>query len=157
MPRFISKGGKWYPQKEKVALKNYSETETIINPSTDEKYKGEEIKPGEDYIYSGPDRAALYELWKEKAEHLGTDFRTNPEFLQAVRNMGYPSYKKYLKDIGFDEKKLEEKFEKEASKISKHELPKKVKALDELAGGTDFSGQGNNMKGDFKLPPGLKE
>ena len=95
MPNYISKGGKWYPAKEKVALKNYSE-KAIENPSTDEKLKGEEIKPGEDYIYSGPDRAALFNLWTDKVETLGQDFRQDPEFLQAVRNMGYSSYKKYV-------------------------------------------------------------
>lgn len=154
MPRFISKGGKWYPSKEKVALTNFSE-KTIKNPSTDEKYKDEEIKPGEQYMYSGADRAALYELWKAKVEHFGEDFRQNPEFLQAVRNMGYTNYKKYLKDIGFDEEKMEEDFAKKAEMVSSHDLPKKVKALDILAGGRDFSGGGQDMKGDFDLPPGF--
>ena len=156
MPTYISKGGKWYPAKEKVALKNYSD-KTIKNPSTDEKLKDEEIKPGEDYIYSGPDRAALFELWQNKVEHFGEDFRTNPEFLQAVRNMGYSSYKKYLKDIGFDEKKMEENFTKKAEEITSHELPKKVKALNTLAGGRDFSGSGQDMRGDFKSPPGFEK
>ena len=155
MPTYISKGGKWYPGKEKVALKNYSE-ETIKNPSTDTMLKDQEIKPGEDYIYSGPDRAALYELWAAKVEHFGEDFRTNPEFLQAVRNMGYSSYKKYLKDIGFDEKKLDEDFKKKSEIINLHELPKKVKALDTLAGGKDTSGGGQDMKGDWKLPSGFE-
>ena len=154
MPSYISKAGKWFPRKERVALKNYSD-KTIKNPSTDERLKEEEIKPGEDYIYSGPDRAALYELWKVKAEHFGEDFRTNPEFLQAVRNMGYTSYKKYLKDIGYDEKKVSEDFAKQAEEITKHELPKKVKAIDTLAGGRDFSGSGQDMKGGFTLPPGF--
>jgi len=156
MPTYISKGGKWYPAKEKVALKNYSD-KTIKNPSTDEKLKDEEIKPGEDYIYSGPDRAALFELWQNKVEHFGEDFRTNPEFLQAVRNMGYSSYKKYLKDIGFDEKKMEENFAKKAEEITSHDLPKKVKALNTLAGGRDFSGSGQDMRGDFKSPPGFEK
>ena len=155
MPTYISKGGKWYPAKEKVGLKNYSD-KTIKNPSTDEKLKDEEIKPGEDYIYSGPDRAALYELWQAKVENFGEDFRTNPEFLQAVRNMGYTSYKKYLKDIGFDERRMEEDFVKKAEEISSHELPKKVKALNTLAGGRDFSGGGQDIRGDFKLPPGFE-
>ena len=155
-PTYISKGGKWYPAKEKVALKNYSD-KTIKNPSTDEKLKDEEIRPGEDYIYSGPDRAALYELWQNKVEHFGEDFRTNPEFLQAVRNMGYSSYKKYLKDIGFDEEKMEEDFKKKAEEITSHELPKKVKALNILAGGRDFSGGGQDMRGDFKSPPGFEK
>lgn len=156
MPSYVSRGGKWFPQTERTALKNYSE-ETIKNPSTNEKLKDEEIKPGEDYIYHGPDRAALYELWKAKVEYFGTDFRTNPEFLQAVRNMGYTSYKTYLKDIGFDEVKLEEDFKAKSQEVNKHELPQKVKALNTLAGGRDFSGGGMDMKGDFGTPPGIAE
>lgn len=158
MPTFISHKGKWYPQKEKVALKNYSK-KIIKNPSTDPKYKGEKIEPGEDFIYSGGDRAALFELWRNKIEEgfLGQDFRSNPEFLQAVRNMGYTSYKKYLKDIGFNEEKVDKEFEEKAEVVNKHELPKRVEALDTLAGGRDTSGGGQDMKGDFSLPPGFQE
>lgn len=154
MPNYVSKGGKWYPAKEKVALKNYSE-KVIKNPSSDEKLKEEKVKPGEDYIYSGPDRAALFELWKQKVEYLGEDFRINPEFLQAVRNMGYTSYKKYLKDIGWSEEQMEERFKETAEEVVKHELPKKVEAIDQLAGGKDTSGSGLDMKGGFSTPPGL--
>lgn len=154
MPHYVSKAGVWYPSKEKVALKNYSD-KTIKNPSTDEKLKGEEIKPGEDFMYSGPDRAALYELWEAKVKNFGEDFRTNPDFLQAVRNMGYTNYKKYLKDIGYDESKMEEEFAKKAEEVNLHELPKRVKAIDVLAGGKDTSGQGQDIKGEWKSPPGF--
>jgi len=155
MPNYISKGGKWYPRAERVALKNNSK-ETIKNPSTDEKLKKEEIKPGQDYIYSGPDRAALFELWKAKVDHLGTDFRKNPDFLQACRNMGYTSYKTYLKDIGFNEEKMEKDFAEKATVVTSHELPDKVKAIDRLAGGKDTSGGGLDKKGAFGSPPDLK-
>ena len=154
MPTYRSLGGVWHPGKEKVALKNNS-TKTIKNPSTDAKLKDEEVKPGEDFIYQGPDRAALYELWKVKAETFGTDFRKDPEFLQAVRNMGYTGYKQYLKDIGFDEDAMEKQFEENCEKVILHDLPQKVKALDIMAGGMDTAGGGNDIKGDFKAPPGF--
>lgn len=156
MPTYHSNRGIWNPAKERVALKNHSD-QTIKNPSTDEKYKDEEVKPGEDFIYSGPDRAALFELWKEKIDHFGTDFRSDPEFLQAVRNMGYSTYKKYLKDIGYDEKKVEQQFEETAEKVNMHELPKRVKAINILAGGMDTAGGGNDVRGDFKAPPGFEK
>jgi hypothetical protein len=156
MPSYVSKGGVWYPTKEKVALKNYSK-QTIKNPSTDEKLKGEEIKPGEDYIYAGPDRAALYELWQAKVENFGSDFRKDPEFLQACRNMGYSTYKQYLKDIGFDEEKMEADFKDNADKVTLHELPQKVDAIDILAGGKDTSGGGNDVRGEWKSPPGFEK
>ena len=156
MPTYHSRMGVWHPAKERVALKNYSD-KTIKNPSTDEKLKDEEVKPGEDFIYSGPDRAALFEMWKNKVENFGTDFRTDPEFLQAVRNMGYSGYKKYLKDIGYDEKKVAMDFDKKAEKVNLHELPKKVNAINMLAGGMDTAGGGNDMRGDFKSPPGFEK
>lgn len=156
MPRYISRAGVWHPAKEKVGLKNYS-NKVIKNPSTDEKHKDEEIKPGEDFIYSGPDRAALYELWEAKVKNFGEDFRTNPDFLQAVRNMGYSSYKAYLKDIGFNEAKMEEDFTKKAEEVNLHELPQKVKAIDTLAGGRDTSGQGQDIRGEWKSPPGFEK
>lgn len=156
MPTYHSNKGVWHPAKERVALKNYSD-KSIKNPSTDEKLKDEEVKPGEDFIYSGPDRAALYDLWQAKVNTFGTDFRTDPEFLQAVRNMGYSSYKKYLKDIGYDEKKVDEEFAKKAEEITLHDLPKKVKAIDMLAGGMDTAGGGNDIKGAFKAAPGFEK
>ena len=156
MPNYISKGGKWFPQNERVALKNNS-NKVIKNPSMDEKLKDEEIKPGQDYIYSGPDRAALFELWKSKVEYFGEDFRRNPEFLQAVRNMGYSSYRTYLKDIGFDEAKLEQDFADKSAVVTSHELPEKVAAIDQLAGGKDTSGSGQDMKGAFSSPPGFEK
>ena len=75
MPRFISKEGVWHPAKERVALKNLS--------GKTKKVDGEDVQPGDDYIYEGADRAALFELYKLKVETLGEDFRKNPEFLQA--------------------------------------------------------------------------
>ena len=51
---------------------------------------------------------------------------------------------------------MEEDFSKKAEEVTKHELPKRVKALDTLAGGRDTSGSGNDMKGDFGSPPDLK-
>ena len=156
MPSYISKAGVWHPAKERVGLKNNSD-KAIKNPSTDEKLKDEEVKPGEDFIYSGPDRAALYELFLEKSSTKGTDFRTDPEFLQAVRNMGYTTYKKYLKDIGYDEKKVEQEFLEKAEKINTHELPKRVKAINQLAGGRDTSGSGMDMKGDWSSPPSFEK
>ena len=96
-------------------------------------------------------------MWKNKVENFGTDFRTDPEFLQAVRNMGYSGYKKYLKDIGYDEKKVAMDFDKKAEKVNLHELPKKVNAINMLAGGMDTAGGGNDMRGDFKSPPGFEK
>ena len=70
--------------------------------------------------------------------------------------MGYTSYKTYLKDIGYDEEKMEKEFTKKATVVSSHELPEKVKAIDRLAGGKDTSEGGQDKKGDFGLPPDLE-
>ena len=55
----------WHPAKEHVVLPHLAGTKNEV--------------------YDGPDRAALLELFKQKVETLGQDFRTNPEFLQAIR------------------------------------------------------------------------
>ena len=54
MPNYISIDGEFFPAKERVALKNLSGKEKEVD--------GKIIKPGEDYIYEGADRAALFEL-----------------------------------------------------------------------------------------------
>lgn len=154
MAGYVSKEGLWSPIKERVVLKNESD-HPITNPSTDGKYVGDMVQPGEEFIYEGPDRAALYELWKAKEEHFGIDFRKSPEFLENIRKFNFKTEKEYLKFIGYDDKKAKEEFNKKASVVTKHELPVKVKALRELGGGKDFSGQGNDKYGDFGTPKEL--
>lgn len=134
MPKWLSKGGTWFPRKERVALK----------------------KPdGTPYIYEGADRAALFELWDQKVENLGMDFRYDPELLNRVRQLGFKDMEEYLKYIGYDEKKVEEHFKKHASIINKHELPEKIKAIETMGGGTDTSGQGGDIPGGFGKPKDL--
>ena len=58
MSSWTSFEGVWYPAKEKVGLINHSDV-AIKNPIS-----GEEIGPGEPWIYEGPDRAALLELYE---------------------------------------------------------------------------------------------
>ncbi len=155
MPSFVSNGGVWHPAKERVALKNNS-TKAIKNPSDkDSKYADEKINPGEDFIYEGADRGALFELFKDKVETFGMDFKKNPEFLQGIRNQGFDSVEKYLEHIGYDEEKLEKEFFKKATVITKHDLPKKAKALNILGGGMDSSGSGEEVYGAFKQAPGI--
>jgi hypothetical protein len=148
VPRYISKGGRWYPAKEKVALKNITKETKVID--------GEEVGPGEPYIYEGPDRAALFELFREKVETFGIEFEKDPELINRVRQLGYKSVKAYAKAMGYDKDKVEEEFEKHAAVISKHDLPKKVKEIEQLGGGRDFSGQGQDKYGGFGEPKDMK-
>lgn len=143
MPSFISNRGKWYPAKERVALKNKSDV--VI------EYKGQEIQPGEDFIYEGPDRPALQEIHNagEGSEHLGRDFKHDPDFLKAVRDMSYQSVEEYLEAIGYDEEKAEKEFEEKAVKVSAHEIPNKVKMIKTMGGGKDFAGGTNTKYGEF--------
>lgn len=140
MPTFVSNQGKWYPAKEMVGLTNVGKTPI--------KYKGRTINPGEPFVYKGPDREAVKMLHEAGEEHLGTDFRRDPEFLQAVRNMGFQSgeqgVKDYLDAIGYDEAKEKKKFEERASVVKSHELPKKAEEIRELGGGRDTTGNKNN-------------
>lgn len=145
MPKFISKEGVWYPQKERVALKNLSKKIRIVD--------GKEVKPGEDYIYEGPDRAALFELFKLKVDTLGQDFRKDTEFLQAVRNMGFKDTEDYLKFIGYDHERVEKEFKEKAVVVTKHELPEKVAAIETLGGGVDTAGEAKPRYGGFGDQP----
>ena len=87
-PSEISKDGVFYPAKERIALRNHSQ-ETIVNPSEEgSKFFGEEVKPGDDYIYEGPDRVALVELYKTKEETLGMDFHKDPDLIDRTRRLG---------------------------------------------------------------------
>lgn len=154
MPRWITdERGLWHPAKEKVALKNNS-TKEIINPSaTWSNHYGEKIAPGDPYIYEGPDRAAMFELFDQKVELLGHDFFTDVDLITRVRQMGYKDVGEYARVMGYDEKKAKDMFKKEGSQITKHELPEKVEAIKTLGGGTDTSGGGQDRFGSFGDPP----
>lgn len=155
MANWVSKGGVFFPAKERVALKNNS-NKAIKNPSEKEsKYHEEIVQPGEDYIYEGPCRQALFELFKENVETFGTDFRYDPEVVSRVRQVYNMTMEEYLKFVGYDEEKEEKLFKEKASVVSKHDLPKKVKALEIMGGGKDFSGAGGDVKGGFGMAPGM--
>ena len=136
MGNFYSVKGKWYASKERIALKNKSDKPF--------KYKGETINPGDDFIYQGPDREALKAIHLSGNDHLGTDFRQDPEFRQFVRQQGFEKIEDYLKYIGYDEKADEEKLNKHAEVVNKHQMDKKVKEIKVIGGGKDTSGNSNN-------------
>ena len=132
MPTFVSNKGLWSPAKEEVGLINKSDK--II------EYDGQKIKPGQPFIYKGPDREALKMLHLAGAATLGTDFRHDPEFRQAVRNQGFSSIEDYLKHIGYDEEADTKKFKEKSATVKAHEVPDRVKAIEVMGGGKDFSG-----------------
>jgi len=148
MPNYVSHEGIWHPAKEKVGLINKS-GKTI-------KVEDKEVNDGEPYIYEGPDRAALFELFKDNVETLGMSFKNNPEFLSAVRNMGFSNVDEYLKSIGYDDQKALDEFIEKAAEVKRHELPKKVEAIKVLGGGKDFAAQGEDQYGGFGKPAGVK-
>jgi len=143
VPTWISKDGEWSPAKEKVALVNRSDKSRTIN--------GKRVQPGDPYIYEGPDRAALYELFKTKQEKLGLNFKTDPEFINRVRQLGF-TMDDYLKFVGYNPEEVEENFKKHAATVNKHEIKEKVKAIDVLGGGIDTSGMNPNRYGGFGEP-----
>ena len=140
MPTFISKDGVWHPAKEKVGLVNLSGKTKTVN--------GIKIKPGDPYIYEGPDRASLFRLYEEKTETLGMNFKQDPEFINRVRQLGF-TMEDYLQSVGYDEAKVEAEFKKKAAVVTKHEIGQQVKAIETLGGGVDTSGIGKNRYGGF--------
>jgi len=135
MPRYVSHEGVWHPAKEHAVLPQHSGTDKEV--------------------YDGPDRAALLELWREKVETFGVNFRKSPEFLQMLRELNFKNEKEYFKFVGYDPEAAKEHFEKNAHKVSKHEMPKRVEAIQALGGGRDTSGTGKDMYGGFGEEPAI--
>jgi len=145
MATWVSKEGVWYPAKERVALRNLSnETRTV---------DGKEVQPDEDYIYEGPYRQACFELWEQKVDTLGTDFRTDPDFIENIRKRGFDSVDKFLEFIGYDPKKADDEFKKKATKVTTHAVEKNVKENKLAGGGVDMSGNQETRYGGFGRAP----
>jgi len=131
-PNYVSKDGVFYPAKEYAVLPHLAGT-------------GKEI-------YKGPDRAALFELFKAGVETFGIDFHKDPQIIERVKQLGYKDVDEYAEAHGYDKEKSEAAFKLKAEVVSKHELPKKIEEVKKLGGGTDTSGQGQDTYGGFGQP-----
>ena len=155
MPRFISDEGVWVVAKERVSLKN--ETEKVqTNPSVEgSKYYGEQVQPGEDFIYEGPDRAALQmlkELDLHEQGYMGSHFTESPELFELARTKGYDNVEDYVKKLGYKSDKAKELVAKYKTTYATHSGPAKVKGKEFMGGGKNTAGTGNDLKGDFGDP-----
>lgn len=165
MPSWISdEVGKWHPAKENAGLVNISDNPIEIEQtSSDGKKFKVIIQPGANYVYEGPDRAAMYQWWEENGKPdiktmkkldgnvtFGDNFRTNSEFMEQYakfRNMfGFKDVEEYLIYLGYDSKKSHERFLEKASIVAIHDLPKKSPELKKLGGGDDKANPGKNIK-----------
>ena len=133
MPSWISKGGEWHPAKEHAVLPHLSGTDKEV--------------------YDGPDRAALFVLFQEKQESLGQSFRHDPDLLNRIKQLGYKDIDDYCKSVGYDEEKAEKDFQEKATKVTKHEIEKRVEAINTPGGGMDTSGGGLDKPGGFGPKP----
>lgn len=156
--------GVWHPAKERVPLYNRSDKSIEIEQTATDGTKFKQlVPPGASYIYEGPDRAAMFQWWEENgkptAEQMkeridnvtfGDDFRKNTEFMEQYgkfRQMfGFNNVEEYLKYIGYDQKKLHEKFLKNASIVATHDAPNRVAELQRVGGGTDQANPGKNLR-----------
>jgi hypothetical protein len=136
MSSWVSDKGKWHPAKEKIALTNLSDV--------DIKHNGETIKPGDPFIYEGPDRQAIKELHEEGVDPLGEDFRRDPDFIQMTRTRNFNSVDEYLEWLGYDEKAHDKKCKENMHSVKSHEIPKRAKEILVMGGGKDHSGNKNN-------------
>lgn len=152
MPSYISHEGVMYPAKEEVGLVNNSD-KPIKHPNT-----GKMIPPGKPYIYEGPCRAAMYELYLAdktgKVTTFGQHFSQNTDFLQMVRNLGFKDKDEYLTFIGYDKKVAEDRFKELASKVTEHDVMSRVENVKVLGGGKDYAAGSKNNRyggmGDFE-------
>ncbi len=175
MPSWISdENGKWHPAKETAGLKNITDKPIVIDITSDDGKKFKKtIQPGADYVYDGPDRAAMYQWWEENGKPsaeeikqrgegnitMGEDFRTNSEFMEQYakfRNMfGFNTVEEYLKYLGYDKEKSHKKFEEKASVVATHDLPNRIPEIKRLGGGKDYATGKNNAYGGFGEPSEL--
>ena len=139
MPRYVSKDGIWHAANEKVALTDHKGTQGR--------------HPGDPYIYEGPDRAALFALYQAGVETFGIDFHHDAELLHRVKNLGFKDIDEYALSVGYDKERVEKEFKKRAAVVTKHEIPKKVKAIENLGGGIDTTGSGADRYGGFGPQP----
>jgi len=152
MSRFTSLEGKWVPQKERVHLNNNTGKE-ITNPSEEGSlFFGEKVAPDTVFIYEGPDRAALLDLYLAGETEFGQDFRSDMDFQSRVRQLGFKSDKDYLKFIGYKEDDQIKKSKEDLSVVNAHKLPERAKEIKMLGGGSDLSGNNNNIYGGFGTP-----
>lgn len=163
MPVYVSDEGVFHPAKESVSLVNRG----VAFP--DPLIPGRIVEKGMSYIYEGPCRAALFELWesngkptKEQVEGnpdlmtFGINFKHTPEFLQMLRDLNFKSAKEYLAWVGYDEMKAKAEVEKKKASISKHELPQRIAEIKRVGGGSDSTGSGQVQYGGFGVPAGVR-
>lgn len=165
MSSFIAdERGIWHPAKERSPLKNLSgKAIEIEQTSSDGKKFKMTVAPGADYIYEGPDRAAMFQWWEENgkpsAEKMkemegnvtfGSDFKMNSEFMKSYAEhrqaFGLKDMKEYLEMLGYDPKKSHEKFLEKASMITTHDAPARMAEIKKLGGGTDNANPGINLR-----------
>ncbi len=162
-----------HPAKERVALKNYSDKAIRLKKKSDDgKEYTETIQPGEDYIYEGPDRAALFQWWEENGRispeemkkldgnvTMGEDFRGNQEFREqfakARQMFGFNTVEDYLTYLGYDSAKSHQKFLEKASITTKHDMPQRINEIKKLGGGQDYATGKLNRYGGFGDAPNV--
>ena len=138
MSSYISKGGVLVPAKEHAVLPHLSGTENEV--------------------YDGPDRAAELELaeahgvdanGKPKQGYFGIYYKNDPDLINRARSLGYKNVEEMATAMGYNdtpEQELEKIKEKEKI-VNKYEQPKRTQPNAKLGGGTDTTGQGNDIPG----------
>lgn len=165
--------GVLHPAKERVSLKNLSGKAIKVKQKDDDgKEFTQTIAPMADYIYEGPDRAALFDWWEQNGRPsseemkkldgnvtMGEDFRVNHEFIKQFSNakqmQGFNTVDEYLTYLGYDSKKSHERFLDKASVVAKHEMPSRVSEIKKLGGGQDYATGKLNRYGGFGDAPNV--
>ena len=145
MPSYNSKCGELYPAKEHVVLPHLSGTDKEV--------------------YDGPDRAAENELavafgvdanGKPKQKFFGIHFKNDPDIINRARSLGYKNVEEFASAMGYNDTPEQEAIKnKEKEKIvhNPNAPIKKSEGVQKLGGGTDTSGQGNDINGGLGNDP----
>lgn len=136
MSTFISKEGKWIPAQERVVFPD--------------------AEPGKE-VYTGPDRAAVYDLKAAGVEFFGQPIAMNTELLVRAKQMGFKDTDEYLAAYGYDKEKADAAFKIKAAIVNTHKNPEPKTATRFEGGGFDVSRQGADVYGGFGKTPSVEE
>lgn len=154
MARWISEEGIFIPARVRVHQINETK-ETIINPSEEgSRYAGEEVPPGQDYIYEGPCLDAQQILDEKGVDHLGDHFTNNPDMKEIARRNNFKDVKTYATEwLGYNEEKVKEVIEKHKKKVHLKSTPDRKPGVEPMGGGRNYTSGKNSRKGGFGDEP----
>ena len=152
MAKFISDEGIQYPANERIGLKNETK-EMMINPSVEgSRFYGEEVEPGDDYIYEGPCRDAIKILTDlglyPDPGFMGEHYTTNNDLINLAKYKHYDTVQDYVKgEVHYDAEEAQNKIKEYREKFFSRKPAERVKPIKPISGGRNTAGTEGSISG----------